>query len=89
VSRAWGEEYYVKRLGPHRCEVAKFNMTVRPTALHTVTYESCTCWVGFDCKHVKLVKRWQELGEPIACFWPEKDGTWRHEDLKGFGGSNP
>lgn len=88
MSRAWGTEYYVKRLGPHRCEVAKFTMGVHPEAVYTVTYETCTCMIGFNCKHVRLVRQWTELGELPAVFWYDHNG-WRHEPLKGLGGYNP
>jgi hypothetical protein len=80
MSRAWGVEYYIRRLGPACCEVAKFDGTEAPAETYTVRWETCTCFVGWNCKHVRLVQQWVQLGEPPAVFWNEGD-VWRHEKI--------
>ena len=88
MTHKWGDkEYYIRRLGPNRYDVAVFTDHAMPDHTYTVTYETCTCMVGFNCKHVRLIKAWAEAGEPLDTFWDEK-GVWKHEPIKGFGGRN-
>jgi hypothetical protein len=84
----WGDpEYYVKRIGFNGHTVAKFTTHFAPDAVYTVRYETCTCPVGFNCKHVQLVKIWVELGEPPMCIWrPQADGTWISQVMAISGG---
>jgi hypothetical protein len=86
--RKWGDpEYYIVRIGNHAFTVAKFTTSAVPDQTYNVRYESCTCPVGFDCKHVRLSKAFMERGEPEMWIWNiDGKGAWHGEPLKGIGG---
>lgn len=90
----WGDpEYFVRPLGHHAYSVIKYSDSVVPDATYTVRYESCTCPVGFDCKHVRLVKAYKERGEPEGWTWtPTKNGGsggWTGRPIRAIRGYNP
>lgn len=87
--RPWGsKEYYCRRLGPVAVQVSVFSDSFAPDHVYIVRYETCTCPVGFNCKHVALVHAWVELGEPEhpETWYLNDRGEWEHEPLKGMGG---
>lgn len=90
MTMKWGEpEYYVVRTGHHTFSVAKFTDSFAPEHVYTVRWESCTCPIGFDCKHVQLTKAYIERGEPPMWIWhPLPNGKWTGEPVKALGGEN-
>lgn len=85
----WGDpEYYVKRIGPNAFEIAKFTDSFGPDHVYTVRYESCTCPVGFDCKHVKLVSEFCAVGEvPMVVWSVNETGDWMGKCVGESGGT--
>lgn len=85
----WGDaEYHVRRLDSRptaqpRYEVARFSDDSIPDATYVVRGFTCSCpdgsrrGGGRDHKHVRLVRMFRELNEPLlATFWTE-DNKWR------------
>lgn len=67
---------YLLRKAKGTYELAKFEDSDSPTAVYRFSYRGCSCPAGRrSCKHNKILKTWQSLGEPTGYVF---DDTANH-----------
>lgn len=58
-------QYLVRKLSKGY-EAAKFDDSSYPINVYKVTNTSCTCPSFRLCKHIKIIKEWQKMNQPIG-----------------------